>query len=155
VVKIRLRRGGKKKEPIYKIVAADSRAARSGKFIEAFGTYNPNVEPMVVTVDETRLYKWLKRGAQPTDTVRSLMQRNGLWLKWSLVKKGADEAKIATELEKWQSLQAEKLRRESERKLRRKSARRKKAAAEAAPPAPGPEAPAPPAAPAADATPPS
>jgi small subunit ribosomal protein S16 len=137
VVKIRLRRGGKKKLPVYKIVAADSRAARSGKFIESVGAYNPNLHPAVITVNETRLFLWLKRGARTTDTVRSLLQRNGVWLKWSLVKKGADEAKISSEMERWQVLQAEKVRREAERKERRKVVKRKKAAdaaANAAPP---------------------
>jgi small subunit ribosomal protein S16 len=148
VVKIRLRRIGKKKQPIYKIVVADSRAWRNGKFIEGLGQYNPLINPMVIEVKEDRLFHWLKCGAQPTDTLRSLLQRKGLWLKWGLMKKGADEQVIATAFEKWQGLQADKLHRETERKARRKAAKRKKAAAEAtAPPAaPAPaatEAPAP------------
>jgi len=155
LVKLRLRRVGKKKQPIYKIVAADSRASRNGKFIQAIGHYNPLVNPMVIDLNEARLFAWLKRGAQPTDTLRSLLQRKGLWLKWNLIKKGADEAKIAAELEKWQLLQAEKLMRESAKKARRKATKKKKAVAEtaaapaqpaAAPPAaetPAPAAPAP------------
>jgi small subunit ribosomal protein S16 len=135
LVKLRLRRAGKKKQPIYKIVAADSRTSRSGKFIESIGHYNPLVNPMVVTVKEDRLYTWLKRGAEPTDTVRSLLQRKGYWLKWNLMKRGATEVTIATEMEKWQGLQEEKMRRDDERKARRKAAHRKKAA-EAAPAAP-------------------
>lgn len=129
MVKLRLRRLGKKKQPIYKIVAADSRAARTGKFLDALGTYNPRVNPMVIEVKEDRLFRWLKHGAQPSDTVRSLLQRKGLWLKWGLVKKGADEATIASELEKWQMLQAEKHQREAEKKARRKAARKTKPAA--------------------------
>ncbi|HUN66482.1 MAG TPA: 30S ribosomal protein S16 [Bacteroidota bacterium] len=145
MVKIRLRRIGKKKQPIYKIVIADSRAWRNGKFIESLGQYNPRVNPMVIELKEDRLFHWLKSGAQPTDTLRSLLQRKGLWLKWSLLKKGADEPTIAAALEKWQSLQADKLRRENEKKARRKIARKKKAAAEApaaagATPAPAPAA---------------
>ena len=131
MVKIRLRRAGKKKQPIYKIVVADSRAWRNGKFIESIGQYNPLLHPMVINLKEDRLFAWLKRGAQPTDTTRSLLQRKGLWLKWGLMKKGADDATVATEFEKWQSLQEEKSRRETERKARRKATRRKKAAAEA------------------------
>ena len=131
MVKLRLRRVGKKKQPIYKIVAADSRASRTGKYLEAIGQYNPLIHPMVIDVNETRLYKWLKNGAVPSDTTRSLLQRKGLWLKWSLMKKGADEATIATAMEKWQSQQAEKAEREAARKERRKAARRKKAVAEA------------------------
>ena len=133
MVRIRLRRVGKKKQPIYKIVVADSRAARKGKFIEAIGQYNPLVNPMIIEVDETRLFWWLKRGAQPSDTLRSLLQRKGLWLKWSLVKKNASEETITAELEKWQMLQAEKLQRELEKKERRKIARKKKGATEPTP----------------------
>lgn len=128
MVKLRLRRLGKKKQPIYKIVAADSRAARTGKYIEAVGSYNPRIEPMLIEVKEDRLLYWLKNGAQPTDTVRSLLQRKGLWLKWNLMKRGADEAAIAAALEKWQMLQTEKLRREAEKKARRKAARKMKPA---------------------------
>lgn len=140
MVKLRLRRIGKKKQPIYKIVAADSRTARSGKFIDSIGQYNPLVNPIGITLNESKLFMWLKRGAVPTDTVRSLLQRQGLWLRWGLMKKGADEATIAAELEKWQALQAEKLQRESDRKARRKAAKKKKAAADAVPaPAPAAE----------------
>lgn len=156
MVTLRLRRAGKKKQPVYKIVAADSRAARTGKFIEAIGQYNPLLHPMVIDVKEERLYTWLRRGARPTDTLRSLLQRKGLWLKWGLMKKGADEAAIAASFEKWQSLQDEKMRREAERKSRRKAAKKAKAvsakAEAAAPAAPAAEPAGPaPAAPAADA----
>lgn len=152
MVKLKLRREGKKKQPIYKIVAADSQTSRSGKFIEAIGQYNPLLNPMVITVKEERLFTWLKRGARPTDTVRSLLQRRGLWLKWGLMQRGVDEATIAAELEKWQVLQTERLRRESEKKARRKAARKKKAAAETAEATPAAPATAPPAA---EATPPA
>lgn len=157
MVKLRLRRIGKKKQPIYKIVAADSRAARTGKFIEAVGQYNPLLNPMVIDVNELRLFSWLKRGAQPTDTVKSLLQRKGLWLKWSLLKKGAADEKIAAAMEQWQGLQEEKMRRDAERKTRRRDARRKAAAAarETSAPAAAPAtepAPAPPAPEAAPAT---
>ncbi len=143
MVKLRLRRAGKKKQPFYKIVAADSRASRSGKFIEAVGRYNPLVHPMIIDIKEDRIFAWLKRGAQPTDTLRSLLQRKGLWLQWGLMKKGADEPTIAAALEKWQSLQEEKQRRETEKKSRRKAAKKAKAAAAseaAAPAAPAPAA---------------
>jgi small subunit ribosomal protein S16 len=131
LVKLRLRRVGKKKQPVYKIVVVDSRTSREGKFIEAIGSYNPLVHPVVVQVNEQRLFMWLKRGALPTDTLRSLLRQKGVWLKWHLVKKGADEPTIAHELEKWQLLQDEKVQRQSEKKARRKAVRRKKAAAEA------------------------
>lgn len=131
MVKLRLRRVGKKKQPIYKMVAADSRSSRSGKIIEAFGTYNPLKHPMMIEVNEDRLFKWLKRGAQPTDTLRSLLKRKGLWLKWSLLKKGADEPTIVMAMENWRSHLEEKEKRESERKARRKAAIKKKKMADA------------------------
>ena len=136
MVKLRLRRVGKKKQPVYKIVAADSRSARTGKYIEAVGTYSPLNNPMGIEVNEHRLLSWLKNGAQPTDTVRSLLQRKGVWLKWSMMRRGVDDAKIIEAMDKWQLMQPEKLVRETEKKARRKSARKKAAAApvvEAAP----------------------
>ena len=144
-VRLRLRRVGKKKAPIYHIVAADSRRARNGKFLEVVGRYEPLQNPATTTVVEPRLFYWLKSGALPSDTVRSLLQRNGLWLKWSLTKKGKDEAAIATEMEKWQMAQAEKRERDVARRERRAAARKKKKAA-AETPAPAPAAPATPAA---------
>ncbi|MGD0338703.1 MAG: 30S ribosomal protein S16 [Bacteroidota bacterium] len=126
-VRLRLRRSGRKKKPIYTIVATDSRSPRDGKFIETLGQYMPLEQPMGISVKETRVLYWLKRGAQPSDTVRNLLSRKGVWLKWSLMKKGADEARIAEELGKWEALQTEKARRETERKARR-SERKKKAA---------------------------
>ena len=124
-VRIRLRRIGKKKMPMYHIVAADSRAARTGKFLEIIGRYEPLLSPMLIEAKEDRVFRWLKNGARPTDTVRSLFQRNGLWKKWTMTKDGLDEAKIAAEMEKWQMVQAEKAQRDEARKIRRKAARRK------------------------------
>lgn len=124
-VRLRLRRIGKKKMPQYHIVAADSRAARNGKFLEVIGRYEPLQNPMVIETKEDRLMYWLKTGAQPTDTLRSLLQRNGMWLKWSLIKRGTDEATIAGTMEQWQAAQAAKLQRDEARKARRQAARRK------------------------------
>ena len=119
---------GKKKLPIYKIVAADSRARRDGSFLEALGIYNPQTNPMSVDLKEDKILRWLKNGALPTDTVRNLFSRKGLWLKWHLIRKKKDEATITLEMEKWQAMQGLKLEREVERKARRKVARKKKAA---------------------------
>lgn len=130
MVKIRLRRMGKKKQPIYKIVAANSTSPRDGKFIEAIGLYNPLTNPYTVDVKENVLFKWLKRGATPTDTVRSLLKNKGLLLKWNLIRKNTDDATIALEMEKWQMLSVVKMRRGTEKKMRRKLARKKKATAE-------------------------
>ena len=126
-VKLRLRRGGKKKKPIYMLVAADGRSPRDGKFIENLGQYQPLRNPAEIAFKEERILYWLKNGAQPTDTVRSLFQRKGLWLKWSLMKKGADAAKIQEEYSKWEAVQAEKTVREAERKARRAQRRKKSA----------------------------
>lgn len=128
-VRLRLRRVGKKKMPQYHIVAADSRAARDGKFLEIIGRYEPLRDPMLIEAKEQRVFHWLKNGALPTDTVRSLLQRNGLWLKWSLTKQGVEEGKITAEVEKWQVAQAEKRQRDTARKTRRVAARRKAKAA--------------------------
>jgi small subunit ribosomal protein S16 len=124
-VRLRLRRIGKKKMPQYHIVAADSRAARNGKFLEVVGRYEPLQNPMLIETKEERLLYWLKTGAMPTDTLRSLLQRNGMWLKWSLMKKKTDPAVIATEMEKWQLAQTERRQRDEARKARRIAARRK------------------------------
>ncbi|MBI5470714.1 MAG: 30S ribosomal protein S16 [Ignavibacteriae bacterium] len=124
-VRLRLRRVGKKKMPQYHIVAADSRAARDGKFLEIVGRYEPLQNPILIETKEDRLMFWLKSGARPTDTLRSLLQRNGMWLKWSLVKRGTDEATIAGAMEKWQLGQAEKRQRDDARKARRLAAKRK------------------------------
>lgn len=124
-VHLRLRRIGRKKVPIYKLVAADSRSPRNGRFIEALGVYKPLVQPMEFDVKEPRLLYWLERGAKPSDTVRTLLSRKGIWLRWSMMKKGADEGTIAAELQKWQTLQEAKLAREAERRARRAAAQRK------------------------------
>lgn len=147
MVKLRLRREGKKKHPIYKLVAADIRSPRNGRFIETVGQYNPNLNPIALTLKEERIIDWLRKGAQPTDTVRSLFRRSGLWLRWTLTKNGVDEAKKQSILERWQMQQVERSTRDAERKVRR-SAKKKKAtempaekAAEAAPAAEAPAAP--------------
>ena len=76
-VRIRLTRKGAKKRPFYRIVVADSEAPRDGKFLEIIGTYNPLTDPAEVQIDPERLRVWLDRGAQPSDTVRSLIKQKG------------------------------------------------------------------------------
>lgn len=78
-VKIRLKRMGSKKNPFYRIVVADIRAPRDGKFIEEIGYYNPLTEPKVVKVDAEKVNKWIKNGAKPTDTVHRLFKENGVY----------------------------------------------------------------------------
>ncbi len=77
-VKIRLRRVGAKKTPFYRVVVADSRYPRDGRFIEEIGTYNPLVEPSEFKVDEEKTKKWIANGAQPTDTVKALLKKNNI-----------------------------------------------------------------------------
>ena len=78
MVKIRLRRMGAKKAPYYRIVVADARAPRDGRCIEEIGTYNPLTNPATVTVDAEKAQTWIKNGAQPTDTVRTLLKNAGV-----------------------------------------------------------------------------
>ena len=78
MVKIRLRRMGAKKNPFYRVVVADSRFPRDGRFIEEIGTYNPLTEPAEIKIDSERALNWIKSGAQPTDTVRGLLKKAGI-----------------------------------------------------------------------------
>ncbi len=82
-VKLRLRRMGSKQKPFYRIVAADSRSPRDGRFIEIVGTYNPIKNPAEINIDEEKTINWLNKGAQPTDTVRSLFTQKGIMKKFS------------------------------------------------------------------------
>lgn len=87
-VKLRLMRMGAKKKPFYRIVAADSRSPRDGRFIEVIGTYNPLVSPAETKVNEELAIKWLKNGATPTDTVRNLFSKTGVMSKFAKEKQG-------------------------------------------------------------------
>ena len=77
-VKIRLRRTGSKKAPYYRVVVADSRYPRDGRFIEEIGNVNPRTDPATVVIDEEKAKQWIKNGAQPTETVRSLLKKSGI-----------------------------------------------------------------------------
>jgi len=78
MVKIRLRRMGRRNRPFYRVVVADSRSPRNGKFIDTIGHYNPLTDPATISIDEEKALKWLRYGAQPTDTVRSLLGKLGI-----------------------------------------------------------------------------
>jgi small subunit ribosomal protein S16 len=80
-VKLRLKRMGAKKRPFYRIVAADSRSPRDGRFIEVVGTYNPLTNPAEIKVDDEKAMKWLSNGAKPSDTVRDLLSKAGVMTK--------------------------------------------------------------------------
>ena len=86
-VKLRLTRMGAKKKPVYRIVASDSRRPRDGQYIELVGTYNPLTQPATVNVNEEVALKWLSNGAEPTDTVRSLLSQAGVMKKFAESKK--------------------------------------------------------------------
>ena len=86
-VKLRLKRMGSKQKPFYRIVAADARSPRDGRFIEVVGTYNPIRKPAEVKVDEEKALKWLNNGAIPTDTVRSILSKEGVMAKYAESKK--------------------------------------------------------------------
>ena len=77
-VKLRLTREGSKKNPIYRVVAADSRSPRDGKFLEIVGRYNPQTEPSTIVLDEAKIKDWLGKGAQPTDAVARLLRAQGI-----------------------------------------------------------------------------
>ena len=77
-VKIRLRRMGAKKAPFYRVIVADSRDPRDGKFVEEIGYYNPLTNPVEINIDAEKADKWLKSGAQPTDTVKALLKKSGI-----------------------------------------------------------------------------
>ncbi|WP_455662753.1 30S ribosomal protein S16 [Pradoshia sp.] len=87
-VKIRLKRMGAKKSPFYRIVVADSRSPRDGRFIETVGTYNPVANPAEVKIDEELTLKWLQNGAKPSDTVRNLLSKEGIMEKFHNAKLG-------------------------------------------------------------------
>ena len=87
-VRIRLQRHGRKKRPFYRLVAADARAQRDGVFLERLGHYNPMTEPADVFIDEEKALKWLRRGAQPSDTAKRLLTQNGILMKFEYEKLG-------------------------------------------------------------------
>lgn len=131
MVKLRLKRMGKKQAPMYKIVAADSRSPRDGRFIESIGNYNPHTEPAQVILKEDRVMHWLAKGAMPTETVRNLFRREGVMMKFRLMKSKVSEDKISEKMSAFMNDKANKLEREKARKLRQKQNRAKKKAEKA------------------------
>jgi small subunit ribosomal protein S16 len=82
-VKLRLMRMGKKKQPTYRVVAADARSPRNGRFIEIVGIYDPRPDPSAIRIDNDKAVDWLRKGAQPTDSVRKLLEISGAWEAYS------------------------------------------------------------------------
>ena len=108
-VRLRLRRQGRKGQPFYHIVAVDGRVARDGKFLEKVGTYNPIANPAVIEVDHDKAIKWLKNGAQPTNTVKAILRYTGVNLKYALIKQGKSEEVIETIFTRWMNEKIEKI----------------------------------------------
>lgn len=100
---------GKKKQPIYKVVAADARSPRDGKFLEAIGLYNPLTNPATVEIKEDRALYWLGVGAQPTDTVKNLFTKKGILLKRELMKRGLSEEQVIQKMGEWSKLNEAKI----------------------------------------------
>ena len=130
-VKLRLRRMGKKNQPIYKMVATDSRSPRDGKFLEAVGFYNPLTKPHTLDLKEDRIMYWLNVGAQPSHTVKSLLRQKGITLKKELLSKGLDEEKVKSELENWQKIKEAGSKKKTDKKLSRKAKAKQEAQASA------------------------
>ena len=122
---------GKKKQPIYKLVAADSRSPRDGKFLEAVGFYNPLTNPHTLDLKEDRIMYWLNAGAQPTHTVKSLLRQKGITLKKELMSKGLAEEKIKSELENWQKVKEAGSKKQTGKKLSKKAKAKQEAEATA------------------------
>ncbi|HEY42904.1 MAG TPA: 30S ribosomal protein S16 [Anaerolineae bacterium] len=99
MVRIRLRRVGARHQPSYRIVAADRESPRDGRFLENLGFYNPRTEPSTVTIDEARLFHWLKHGAQPSDAVVKVLKPHGTWERWERYKGGEDLEALLKEAE--------------------------------------------------------
>jgi small subunit ribosomal protein S16 len=85
---------GAKKRPMYRLVAIDSRRAREGRFVDMFGHYNPILKPATISIDEERVFYWLKQGATPSDTVHTLFSQIGINEKWELLKQGKDASGV-------------------------------------------------------------
>ncbi|WP_424962149.1 30S ribosomal protein S16 [Ekhidna sp.] len=133
-VKIRLARRGRKKQAMYDVVVADSRAPRDGRFIEKIGTYNPNTDPASIKLDNDKAFDWVMKGAQPTDTVRAMLSYRGIMMKKHLqvgVNKGAiTQEEADKKLETWMKDKESKIQGKVE-KLAKVKADKKKAALEA------------------------
>ncbi|MGB9697643.1 MAG: 30S ribosomal protein S16 [Ignavibacteria bacterium] len=126
MVKIRLKRTGRKKRPFYRVVAADAKAPRDGRVIEEIGIYDPIQNPYEFRVKENRLIYWLKNGAQPTETVRALLKNEGYIYKLALMKRNLSPEAINAEMEEFFKRREERLKKLTE-KRKKKSLRARRA----------------------------
>ncbi len=118
---------GKKRQPIYKVVAADVRSPRDGKYIEAVGSYNPKSNNAQVELNEERILYWLNCGAQPTITVKTLLNKEGILLKKELKKQGLSENEISVKFDEWKNVKNSVL---ADKKLKAEKKKQEKAEAE-------------------------
>ena len=113
MIVIRLKKQGRKKLPIYSIVVTNKRSARDGQYIEKLGTYDASVQPSSVRIDEEKVLKWLKIGAQISTTVRSILSKAGILLKWHLeqgiIKGKIDENKKKAKIKEWEKINDKKI----------------------------------------------
>jgi len=120
---------GKKHIPLYKIVAADARSPRDGRFIESVGHYNPHTDPMLITFKEDRVLYWLNNGAKPTETVKSLLRKEGVMMKFRLSKSKVSAEKIEEKMNQFIADKPAKVARAKARKIRQKETKAKKSEA--------------------------
>lgn len=99
---------GRKKRPFYRVIAIDSRSPRDGKYLEKLGTYNPLTEPLEVSINEERVLYWLGVGAIPSDTVKSLLRREGILYKWDLIRKKLSEEELDEKMKLWDVIKLER-----------------------------------------------
>lgn len=126
MVKLRLKRAGKKRKPVYKIVAADARSPRDGRFIEEVGYYDPNFDPIKLSVKYSRVNYWIKNGAKPTLTVYNLLKNEGIIYQMYLEKKGKTPDEIEYELEKFRNSRESRITKAKEKKENLKKKRKEK-----------------------------
>lgn len=132
MVKLRLKRKGRKGYPVYEIIAIDSRARRDGAFLEKLGWYDPNQTPNAIEIADDRALYWLGVGAQPSDTVRLLMSYKGIMLKRHMILKGKTEEEIAQAIETHKTVAAARYLRRKELRSKRIEAKKKAEQAEKA-----------------------
>jgi small subunit ribosomal protein S16 len=113
-----MQRGGMTHQPFYRIVAAHGTRKRDGDYIERIGSYNALTTPPKLVIDEPKALKWLLQGAQPSDTVKSLLRKTGILHKWRLTAKGLAADQIQAEMDKWNAAQAQRVAQKRTKKTR-------------------------------------
>jgi small subunit ribosomal protein S16 len=138
-VKIRLKKMGSKKRPFYRLIVADSRSPRDGRFLETLGHYNPMVEPAEIKIDEDKVYKWLDNGAKPTVNAANLLKAQGILERWRLLKSGVTIAELDAKIEERRAKQPKAQPKEKKKLSKKAIAAAKVAEEEAAKPEESPE----------------